>query len=145
MIVKVKKLNDRAVVPTKGSEQAAGSDLYALLDEPVTLNTNESVFIPTGIAIELPKNFAGFIFARSGLACKHGISPANCVGVVDSDYRGEIKVCLVNNYKEPYTIEPGERIAQLVIMPVENATFLESDSLNDTGRASGGFGSTGRI
>ncbi len=145
-IVKVKKLNENAIVPKRATEGSAGADLYACITEPVTLNPGELVKIPTGIAIELEdKTLAAFLFARSGLGVKHGITLANSVGVVDSDYRGEICVGLCNVSSEPYTIEPNERVAQMVIMPVVNAEFVQSEELGSTKRGEGGFGSSGKL
>ena len=126
--VKIKKLNENAVVPSRATEGSAGADLYACIEEPVTIRPGQLVKIPTGIAIELPsKELAAFLFARSGLGVKHGICLSNGVGVVDSDYRGEICVGLCNVSDKEYTIEPDERIAQLVIMPVANVIFEETD------------------
>ena len=142
--VKIKKLREGAVVPTYGSEFAAGADLYACLDEAVTIEVGETKLIPTGFAFEIPVGFAGFIYARSGLASKKGLAPANKVGVVDADYRGEVKVALHNHGKEAQTIEAGERIAQMVIAPFVTANFILSDELDGTVRGEGGFGSTGR-
>ena len=141
--IRVKKIKKNAVLPTYGSAEAAGADLYACLDAPVTIQAGESVFIPTGLAMELPRGYAGLIYARSGLACKRGLAPANKVGVVDSDYRGEFMVALHNHTDEDRTVEGGERIAQLVIVPFLSATFEECDELSDTARGEGGFGSTG--
>lgn len=142
--VKIKKLRENAVVPTYGSEFAAGADLYACLDEAVTIEVGETKLIPTGFAFEIPVGFAGFIYARSGLASKRGLAPANKVGVVDADYRGEVMVALHNHGKEAQTIEAGERIAQMVIAPFVTANFILSDELDGTVRGEGGFGSTGR-
>lgn len=143
--LKVKKLRDNAVVPKRATPGSAGMDLYACIDEAVTVKPHECVKIPTGIAIALPSAELGaFIFARSGLAVKHGVAPANCVGVVDSDYRGEVIVGLVNQFEEPYTIEPNERIAQLVIMPVSLPEIELCDELDETQRGEGGFGSSGK-
>ena len=142
--VKIKKLREGAVVPTYGSEFAAGADLYACLDEAVTIEVGETKLIPTGFAFEIPVGFAGFIYARSGLASKRGLAPANKVGVVDADYRGEVMVALHNHGKEAQTIEAGERIAQMVIAPFVTAIFILSDELDGTVRGEGGFGSTGR-
>lgn len=142
--VKIKKLREGAVVPTYGSEFAAGADLYACLDEAVTIEVGETKLIPTGFAFEIPVGFAGFIYARSGLASKRGLAPANKVGVVDADYRGEVMVALHNHGKEAQTIEAGERIAQMVIAPFVTANFILSDELDGTVRGEGGFGSTGR-
>lgn len=142
--IRVKRLKNNAIMPTYGSAEAAGADLYACLSEPITILPGESVFVPTGLAMELPKGYAGLIYARSGLACKRGLAPANKVGVVDSDYRGEFMIVLHNHGAEPQTIAHGERIAQLVITPVFTPGFLETEELNDTLRAGGGFGSTGK-
>ena len=141
--IKVKKLNDKAILPTYGSEYAAGADLYACLDEPVTIKPHETVMIKTGLAMELPEGFAGLIYPRSGMASKRGLAPANKVGVVDPDYRGEFMVALHNHSEAAATVEPEERIAQLVITPFITAAFEETDELSDTVRGAGGFGSTG--
>ena len=144
-VLKIKKVRENAVVPKRATAGSAGMDLYACIDAPVTVMPHECVKIPTGIAIALPSPlFGAFIFARSGLSINHGLAPANCVGVVDSDYRGEVLVGLVNQFNEPYTIEPGERVAQLVIMPVSLMDTQECDELDDTDRGAGGFGSTGK-
>lgn len=144
-ILKIKKLRDNAVVPKRATVGSAGMDLYACIDEAVTVMPHECVKIPTGIAIALPSPLYGaFIFARSGLSINHGLAPANCVGVVDSDYRGEVIVGLVNQFNEPYTVEPGERVAQMVIMPVSLMDTQECDTLDETERGDGGFGSTGK-
>ena len=143
MKVNVKKLNDNAVLPTYGSEFAAGADLYACVDSEVTVNPHETVLIPTGIALELPIGYAGLIYARSGLATKKGLAPANKVGVVDCDYRGEVKVALHNHSATPQTVAPKERVAQLVITPYLTAEFVLKSELSDTARGGGGFGSTG--
>ena len=142
--IKVKKLKEQAVLPTYGSEEAAGADLYACLDQNIVIQPGETYFVPTGLSMELPKGTAGLIFARSGLACKRGLAPANKVGVIDSDYRGEFIVALHNHANKPETVCSGERIAQLVIVPVLTPGFAEVDSLTDTERSSGGFGSTGK-
>lgn len=142
--VAVKKLREDAVIPTYGSEYAAGADLYACIDEVVEFEPGETKLIPTGLAMEIPVGYAGLIYARSGLASKKGLAPANKVGVVDADYRGEIMVALHNHSTEKKSIEPKERIAQLVIAPYLTAIFNETDELNDTVRGEGGFGSTGR-
>ena len=145
MTVKVKKLREEAILPQRATEGAAGADLYACLDEPLTIAPNQLVKVPTGIAIELPDpHMAAFLFARSGLGVKYGITLSNGVGVVDSDYRGEICVGLCNVSDKPYTIQPLERVAQMVILPVAVASFAEADALSDTERGSGGFGSTGQ-
>lgn len=141
--VRIKKLNDNAIIPTYGTEFSAGADLYACIDAPVTINPGETVLIKTGLAMEIPEGFAGLIYARSGLASKKGLAPANKVGVVDADYRGELMVALHNHSLNVATIESGERIAQLVITPFLTANFIESLELSDTVRGEGGFGSTG--
>ena len=141
--VRIKKLRENAVVPTYGSEFAAGADLYATVEESVTIAPSETKLIPTGIAMEIPVGYAGFIYARSGLASKKGLAPANKVGVVDADYRGEVMVALHNHGTAEQTIEAGERIAQMVIAPFITANFIVSETLEDTVRGAGGFGSTG--
>jgi dUTP pyrophosphatase len=141
--IAVKKLNERAVLPTYGSEYSAGADLYALLDEELVFMPNETKFVHTGLAMEIPEGYAGLVYARSGLASKRGLAPANKVGVVDADYRGEIMVSLHNHSGEFQSVEAGERIAQLVITPFLRVEFDESDGLSDTDRGAGGFGSTG--
>ena len=143
-VLKIKKLKSGAIIPKRATEESAGLDLSALLENPVTVNPHEIVKIPTGIAIELEKGYAGLIYPRSGLATKHGISLANCVGVVDSDYRGEVLVAVINHSDTPFTINSGERIAQLVISPVILPEIEVTDNLNDTERGTGGFGSTGK-
>lgn len=143
MNINVKKLNDKAVLPTYGSEYAAGADLYACMDETVTINPGETVMIHTGLAMEIPAGYAGLIYPRSGLASKRGLAPANKVGVVDPDYRGEFMVALHNHSLTAQTVEPNERIAQLVITPFITAKFSEATELSDTVRGEGGFGSTG--
>lgn len=143
--VNVKKLDPRAKLPTYGSEYAAGADLCALLDAPVEIAPHATVLIHTGLAAEIPEGYAGLIYARSGLATKRGIAPANKVGVVDADYRGEIMISLHNHSDIPQAIEPGERVAQLVITPFLTADFRETDELSNTVRGAGGFGSTGKI
>jgi len=142
--VHVKKLKDNAILPTYGTAEAAGADLYACLTEPVMINPGETKLIPTGLAMEIPKGCAGLVHARSGMASKRGLAPANKVGVIDSDYRGEIMVALHNHSLTAQTVEPGERIAQMLIMPVFAPTYEEVDELTDTFRGDGGFGSTGR-
>ena len=144
--VKVKLLNDKAHLPQRATQGSAGADLYACIEEPVTIRPGELVKIPTGIAIELPSAETGaFLFARSGLGVKHGICLSNGGGVVDSDYRGEICVGLCNVSDTEYTVQPDERIAQMVIMPVCAAEYILSDSLGDTDRGEGGFGSSGKM
>lgn len=142
--VRVKKLHPNAILPTYGSCEAAGADLYACLESEATIEPGEIFWVPTGIALEVPKGCGGFVFARSSLGAKRGLAPANKVGVIDSDYRGEIRVVLLNHSKQPQTIAPGERIAQFVIMPVVQAAFEEVIELSDTDRGIGGFGSTGK-
>lgn len=142
--VHVKKLHPNANLPTYGSAYAAGADLYACLDEPVTIGPGETYWVSTGIALEVPVGCAGLVFARSSLGAKRGLAPANKVGVVDSDYRGEIKVVLFNHGSEPQTINPGERVAQFVITPVVTPTYVEAEELEETDRGIGGFGSTGK-
>ncbi len=142
MKVAVKKLHDDAVLPRLGSEYAAGADLYSV--EQVTLNAGETKLVHTGLAMEIPVGYGGFIFARSGLATKRGLAPANKVGVVDADYRGEIMVALHNHGSQPQTVEKGERVAQMVLMPYLAAEYFETDTLSDTARGDGGFGSSGR-
>ncbi|MBP5683767.1 MAG: dUTP diphosphatase [Bacilli bacterium] len=141
--VKIKKINERATIPTYGSDFAAGADLYACIDDTITIKKNETVFVPTGLSMEIPEGMAGLIYARSGLACKKGLAPANKVGVVDSDYRGEIMVALHNHSKENYELQDGERIAQMIFTPYYKGVFKE-EKLSDTKRGSGGFGSTGK-
>ena len=144
MKIKVKKLTPEAVVPTLGSKFAAGADLYSAEKGDVVIAPGETKFIGTGIAVEIPEGYVGLVYARSGLACKRGLAPANKVGVIDSDYRGEIKVALLNHGKEPQPLEKGERIAQMVVAPYLSVTYEETDELSDTERGEGGFGSTGR-
>ena len=141
--IKIKKLNDKAIIPTYGSSYAAGADLYSVSDEEIVIKAHETVLVKTGIAMEIPVGYAGFVYARSGLALKRGLAPANKVGVIDADYRGEIMVALHNHTDSDKTIEAHERIAQIVIAPFLKADFLEVSELNETERAAGGFGSTG--
>lgn len=142
--IKIKKLTDTAKTPTRGSEHAAGYDMYADVKEDVQIKPHETVKIGTGLAMEIPDGYFGAIFARSGLATKEGLRPANCVGVCDSDYRGEYIVAIHNDSEETRTITAGERIAQLVVMPYLPVTFDEVAELTDTNRGEGGFGSTGK-
>lgn len=142
--IKIQKLDDRALLPTYGSASAAGADLYALTQAPISIAPHETVFVHTGIAVELPQGYVGLVYARSGLACKRDVAPANKVGVIDCDYRGEIMVALHNHGAQVQTIENGERIAQLVITPYITAEFEQAQSLSDTARGAGGFGSSGR-
>lgn len=141
----IKFLNEHAKVPTRGSSCAAGYDLYAAIGEPVTIFPGTTVPVTTGLAMEIPEDFFGAIFARSGLATKRGLRPANCVGVVDADYRGEVIVALHNDSNDAQQVLPGERIAQMVFLPYRAVgNFEVVDELNDTTRGVGGFGSTGR-
>jgi dUTP pyrophosphatase len=142
--IRVKKLHHMAKLPTYGSAEAAGADLYACLEEPVIIGPGETAWISTGIALEVPKGCAGLVYARSSLGAKRGLAPANKVGVVDSDYRGEIRVVLLNHGKVAQTVENGERIAQFLITPVLTPNYEEAEELSDSDRGAGGFGSTGR-
>ena len=142
--VRVKKLHPNAQLPTFGSACSAGADLYACLEDAVTIQPGDTFWVPTGIALEVPNGCAGLVYARSSLGAKRGLAPANKVGVIDSDYRGEIRVVLLNHSKEPQTIQPGERVAQFVITPVIIPTYVEADELEETDRGAGGFGSTGK-
>ncbi len=142
--IRIKKLNENAIIPTYGTEFSAGADLYALPGESVAIAPHKTVMIHTGLAMEIPEGYAGLIFARSGLASKRGLAPANKVGVVDPDYRGEFMVALHNHTDEERTVEGGERVAQLVIVPFLKAEFSVTDELSDTVRGEGGFGSTGK-
>lgn len=142
--IPVKRLKSNAKLPTYGSKEAAGADLYACLDTDVSIGPGQSAFIPTGLAMEIPVGCAGLIYARSGLACKRGLAPANKVGVIDSDYRGEFMVVLHNHSNQTQTVSHGERIAQLVITPILTPAYIEAESLSDTQRSDGGFGSTGK-
>lgn len=141
--INIKKLNDNAKIPTFGSEFAAGFDLYACNTEPLTIPAGETVLIHTGLAMEIPEGYGGFVYARSGLATKRGLAPANKVGVIDADYRGEIMVALHNQSQEPQEVAAGERIAQMVIAPFLKVDFNQVNDLSDTVRGAGGFGSTG--
>lgn len=143
MKIRIKKTDDRAIVPTYGSEYSAGADLYALLDEKTEILPHTTSFIHTGISLEIPEGYCGLIFARSSMGAKRGLAPANKVGVIDSDYRGEVMVALHNHSDNIATVEPGERVAQLAIVPFLKAEFEVSDELSDTVRGVGGFGSTG--
>ena len=142
--LRIKKLRYNAQMPTYGSEFAAGADMYAAIDEAVTIEPNETKLIPTGLAFEIPEGYAGFVYARSGLASKSGLAPAIKVGVIDADYRGEVMVALHNHGTEAQTVEAGERIAQMIIAPFVAVNYVFSDELDDTVRGEGGFGSTGR-
>lgn len=141
--IKIKKLREDAAVPEYATDFSAGADIFACIDEPIEIIPGETAFISAGFALEIPAGYAGFIFARSGLASKSGLAPANKVGVIDSDYRGEVTVALYNHAGEVRQISPGERIAQLVVMPYYKAEFEIAESLEETERGSGGFGSTG--
>lgn len=141
--VNIKKLNDNAIIPTYATEYSAGCDLYACLDDDIVIKPGETVLIKTGLAIEVPKGYAGLIYARSGLATKKGLAPANKVGVIDSDYTGEVMVALFNHSNEERKVEKNERVAQLVITPCLTANFNLVDELKETKRGKGGFGSTG--
>ena len=144
-VLKIKKVRENAKIPTRATAGSAGLDLYACIDEPITLNKGDKAVIPTGIALGLDDpHYAAFIHSRSGLAIKHGIALLNSVGVIDSDYRGEVCVGVVKLTEEPYTIRPFERVAQMVIKPVELPEIVEVEELDDTDRGAGGFGSTGR-
>ena len=145
MELKIKKVRENATLPTRGTSGSAGADLYACIEEKITINPGDIKLIPTGIAIALPdKNSAAYLYARSGLGVKHGICLANGVGVIDSDYRGEVCVGLCNVSNKPYAIEPNERIAQMVISPVIIPEMIEVSELEKTERGEGGFGSTGK-
>lgn len=143
MKMQVKKLDPKAKMPTYGSALAAGADLYVCLEEPVTIQPGQTVLLPTGISIAVPEGYAGMVFARSGLASKQGLAPANKVGVIDADYRGPVMVALHNHSQEPRTVNHGDRVAQLVIMPVLTPELEEVAELDETQRGAGGFGSTG--
>ena len=144
MIVKVKKLDDRAILPTYGSAYAAGADLYALIEgESLMVGAGETVLVRTGLSVEIPEGYVGLIYARSGLATKKGLAPANKVGVIDSDYRGEVKVALFNQSGEDQIVLAGERVAQLVIAPYLAVEYEQAEELSSTVRGEGGFGSTG--
>lgn len=140
--LKIKKLSDNAVIPSYGSASAAGADLYSAEGE-IVIKAGETKLVHTGLAMEIPEGYVGLIYARSGIATKRGLAPANKVGVIDSDYRGEIMVSIYNHSSETHTIAAGERVAQIVITPYLTVNFIEADELDDTARGSGGFGSTG--
>lgn len=143
MLIPVKKLSPQAILPCRATEDSAGADLYACISEPLEILPGCTVKIGTGLAMEVPHGYAAFLYGRSGLGVKNGIAPANCVGVCDADYRGEIIIGLHNHSSEPFTVRPNDRIAQVVIAPVLDAVFAETDELSETVRGSGGFGSTG--
>lgn len=144
MKLRISRTSEKAVLPAKGSKDAAGFDLYALLDEPVSIEPGNTVLIHTGLVLEIPSGYAGFVYARSGLATKEGLAPSNKVGVIDADYRGELMVSLYNQSSVTRTVTPGQRIAQLVIAQVPEFEIEEADCLSETGRGKGGFGSTGK-
>lgn len=144
MEISVKRLHPNAKMPTFGTDQAAGADLYACLDQPVTVEPGQTTFIPTGLSMAIPEGYTGLICARSGLACKSDLAPANKVGVIDSDYRGEFIVALHNHGSQIRTVTGGDRIAQLLVVPVLHPLFRETDALTETDRGVGGFGSTGK-
>ena len=142
--ISVKLLRPGARIPTYGTEASAGADLYACMQDKVEVGPGQSVMIPTGIAMEIPKGYAGLVFARSSVGATRGLAPANKVGAIDSDYRGAIRVVLHSHSGEPQSVEPGERVAQLLIVPVFTPGFQEAEKLSDTSRGAGGFGSTGK-
>lgn len=144
MKINVKKIKEKARLPYRATVGSAGADLFACLESSVLLKAGSIEIIPTGIAVEIPEGYAGFVFPRSSLSSKYGISLANCVGVIDSDYRGEVGIPVINHKDTDFIINDGDRIAQLIIMPVDNAEYAESDIITDTVRGTGGFGSTGR-
>ncbi|MCM1298492.1 MAG: dUTP diphosphatase [Firmicutes bacterium] len=144
MKIKTKIIRDGAKLPFRATEGSAGADVFACIEDEITIEPGGTKTVPVGIAVEIPAGFGGFVFPRSSLATKHGIALPNCVGVIDSDYRGELCVPLINHGDEAFTVENGDRIAQLVIMPVENAEYEAVDGLTDTARGEGGFGSTGK-
>ena len=144
-VLRIKKLREEAVLPERKTDGSAGYDLCACIGAPLTLEPGEMVLLPTGLAAEIPQGMGGFIFTRSGLGIKHGVAVTNGVGVIDSDYRGEIHVGLRNSGKAPYTLQPGERVAQLILLPVCLLPVEEADELTSTQRGEGGFGSTGTL
>ncbi len=144
MTLKIKKMREGAKLPKRATSGSAGYDLSACIEQPLTIEAGKRALIPTGIAVALPEDTVGLVFGRSGLGIKHGLVPSNAVGVIDSDYRGEISVGLSNHSESGYTIEPGDRIAQLVIVPVITPEIEESEELSETERSVGGFGSTGK-
>ena len=144
--VKIKKLRPNAQIPQYATDGSAAADLHAAIDEPLTILPNQRIPIPTGFAISPERDdVVALIFGRSGLGTKYGITLANSVGVIDSDYRGEIHITLTNRGDEPYTIQPGERLAQMMFVPIYHAKYIETDELDDTDRGTGGFGSTGKV
>lgn len=143
MRIRIKKLDEKAITPTYGTEYSAGADLYVLSDMPVEIKSHETVFLHTGISVEIPEGYCGLVFARSSMGAKRGLAPANKVGVIDADYRGEVMVALHNHSDRDQIVYPGERVAQLAIVPFLKAEFEEVSELSDTVRGVGGFGSTG--
>lgn len=143
--IRIKKVREQAVIPTYGTEYSAGADIYSCIPEPIHLAPGKTVLIPTGIAMEIPVGYVGLVYARSSLAVKRGLAPANKVSVIDSDYRGELMVPILNHSGIEQVIEPGERIAQMIFTPYYMACFEETDTLEDTNRGAGGFGSTGKF
>ena len=143
MKIRIKKTDEKAIIPTYGTAFSAGADLYALLESSIEIPPHETFFVHTGISVEIPEGYCGLVFARSSMGAKRGLAPANKVGVIDADYRGEIMVTLHNHSEKIATVEPGERIAQLAIVPFLKAEFEEASELSDTVRGAGGFGSTG--
>ena len=141
--LRIKKLSERAVMPSYGSASAAGADLYSAEDE-IVIRAGETKLVHTGLSMEIPEGYVGLIYARSGIASKRGLAPSNKVGVIDSDYRGEVKVALINNSKTDYTVMPGERIAQMMFVPIIRPQFSVTDTLSETERGDGGFGHTGK-
>ena len=144
MTLKIKKLDPRAIIPTYATASSAGADLYNMMENEVNIPPHKTVLIKTGLAVEIPEGYVGLVFARSGIASKRGLAPANKVGVIDSDYRGEWMVALHNHSDIEATVEGGERIAQVVVVPYLQGTFVEVDELTETDRGEGGFGSTGK-
>lgn len=143
--IRIKKVREQAVIPTYGTEYSAGADIYSCIPELIHLAPGKTVLIPTGIAMEIPVGYVGLVYARSSLAVKRGLAPANKVSVIDSDYRGELMVPILNHSGIEQVIEPGERIAQMIFTPYYMACFEETDTLEDTNRGAGGFGSTGKF
>lgn len=143
--IHIKKVREQAIIPTYGTEYSAGADIYSCIPEPIYLAPGKTVLIPTGIAMEIPAGYVGLVYARSSLAVKRGLAPANKVSVIDSDYRGELMVPILNHSATEQVIEPAERIAQMIFTPYYMACFEETDTLEDTNRGAGGFGSTGKF
>ena len=145
MEIKIKRLNERAHIPTFGTEFSAGADLYCAEEHEISVCSGQKCSIGTGISMEIPEGYVGLVFARSGLACKNGLRLCNSVGVIDADYRGEIKVVLHNDSEYVREIKPGERVAQMIVMPYPKVSFIEVEELSDTVRGKSGFGGTGRF